>query len=120
MVIPLRVADHSRATGAIGVEQLIVLNAAEQSFELPMVGDDPVVSINRGYTAPVIIERTLDQADLVFLAAHDDDPFARCEAMQELAVSYLVDAAVAISRVEMASKWMPCPDRISSSRTRVT
>ena len=100
MVIPLRVAVHSRATGAIGAEQLIVLNAAEQSFELPMVGDDPVVSINRGYTAPVIIERTLDQADLVFLAAHDDDPFARCEAMQELAVSYLVDAAVAISRGE--------------------
>jgi aminopeptidase N len=31
--------------------------------------------------------------DLVFLAAHDDDPFARYEAMQSLIVRHLVAAA---------------------------
>lgn len=93
MPIPLRVAVHSMAEGAMGTEQLIVLDQAEQTFDLPLAGADPVVSINRGYTAPVTIERDLDAAQLVFLAARDDDPFARYEAMQELAVSHLVAAA---------------------------
>ena len=93
MPIPLRVAVHSRETGALGKEQLIVLTEAEGAFKLPMVGGDPVVSINRGFTAPVVIERSLSREDLGFLAAKDDDPFARYEAMQELSVNHLVAAA---------------------------
>ncbi|MEL6738012.1 MAG: aminopeptidase N, partial [Pseudomonadota bacterium] len=93
MTIPLRVAVHSRETGALGEEQLVVLTEAEGAFKLPMVGGDPVVSINRGFTAPVVIERALSREDLAFLAAKDDDPFARYEAMQELSVIHLVAAA---------------------------
>ncbi|MEE4205774.1 MAG: aminopeptidase N [Erythrobacter sp.] len=97
MPIPLRVAVHARGNapdgGAIGEERLVVLEGAEATFELPLAGPDPVVSINRGYSAPVIIERELAHEDLVFLAARDDDPFARTEAMQELALSHLVGAA---------------------------
>jgi aminopeptidase N len=92
MPIPLRVAVHARS-GALGAEQLVVLEVEEQSFDLPLAGADPVVSINRGFTAPVVIERDLKREDLVFLAAHDDDPFARSEALQELAVGHLVAAA---------------------------
>ncbi|AOL22155.1 aminopeptidase N [Erythrobacter litoralis] len=97
MPIPLRIAVHSRGNapdgGVLGEEQLVVLSDAEQTFDLPLAGPDPVVSINRGYSAPVIIERELAHEDLVFLAARDDDPFARFEAMQELALSHLVGAA---------------------------
>ena len=92
MPIPLRVAVHSRG-GALGAEQLVVLTEAEQSFDLPLAGADPVVSINRGFTAPVVIDRALAREDLVFLAAHDDDAFARSEALQELAVGHLIGAA---------------------------
>lgn len=92
MPIPLKLAVHSRG-GTLGAEQLVVLEDAEQSFDLPLAGPDPVVSINRGFTAPVVIERELAREDLVFLAAHDDDPFARSEALQELAVGHLVGAA---------------------------
>jgi aminopeptidase N len=92
MPIPLKVAVHSRQ-GATGAEQVLVLAQEEQSFTLPLVGGDPVVSINRGFTAPVVIERDLAREDLVFLAAHDDDPFARSEALQELAVGHLVGTA---------------------------
>jgi aminopeptidase N len=49
-----------------------------------------VVSINRGFSAPVQIERSVPRDDLVFLAAHDDDPFARYEALQELTVGHLL------------------------------
>ncbi|MEL6877512.1 MAG: aminopeptidase N [Pseudomonadota bacterium] len=93
MPIPLRIAVHSRETGAIGEEQLITLTRDEETFTLPLAGPAPAVSINRGYTAPVIIERELSSEDLGFLAAKDDDPFARYEAMQELAVGHLVAAA---------------------------
>ncbi|ODS60773.1 MAG: aminopeptidase N, partial [Erythrobacter sp. SCN 68-10] len=92
MPIPLRLAVHSRG-GALGAERLVVLEEAEQSFDLPLAGGDPVLSINRGFTAPVVIERDLSREDLVFLAAHDDDPFARSEALQELAVGHLVGTA---------------------------
>ncbi|MCZ8368461.1 MAG: aminopeptidase N [Porphyrobacter sp.] len=92
MPIPLKIAVHSRG-GALGAEQLVVLEQEEQTFDLPLAGPDPVVSINRGFTAPVVIERTLAREDLVFLAAHDDDPFARSEALQELAVGHLVGTA---------------------------
>ncbi|MEM7688521.1 MAG: aminopeptidase N [Pseudomonadota bacterium] len=93
MPIPLRVAVHCRETGAIGEEQLIVLKLDEERFALPLAGPAPVVSINRGFTAPVIIERELSGEDLAFLAASDNDPFARYEAMQELSVNHLVSAA---------------------------
>ncbi len=103
MPIPLKLAVHSRR-GALGSQQLVVLTEAEQSFSLPLVGPDPVVSINRGFTAPVVIERALAREDLVFLAAHDDDPFARSEALQELAVSHLVGTASgALSAGEQAA-----------------
>ena len=52
-----------------------------------------MLSINRGFSAPVAIEREVPLDDLVFLAAHDDDPFARYEAMQDLVVGHLRDAA---------------------------
>lgn len=93
MPIPLRLAVHSRAGNTLGAEQLVMLAQAEQTFILPLTWPDPVVSINRGFTAPVVIERDLARDDLVFLAAHDDDPFARSEALQELAVGHLVGAA---------------------------
>jgi aminopeptidase N len=93
MQIPLRVAVHDRETGTLGAEQTIVLNEERGQFRLPLAGSSPVVSINRGYTAPVVIERSLDQAALLFLAASDDDSFARFEAMQELAVGALVAEA---------------------------
>ena len=88
--IPLRVAVHSRQSGAIGEEQLIVLTKEEESFSLSSSGGDPVVSINRGFTSPVAIKRELTSEELVFLAAKDDDSFARYEALQELAVRQLV------------------------------
>jgi len=93
MPIPLRVAVHDRDSKALGTEQTIVLTEEHGEFRLPLAGPNPVVSINRGYTAPVVIDRTLDRDALLFLAAHDDDPFARYEAMQELAVGALIAAA---------------------------
>ncbi|MEO7248004.1 MAG: aminopeptidase N, partial [Novosphingobium sp.] len=90
MVIPLRMALFDPATGKHGGEQLLVLDKAEDSFTFTGFAARPVLSINRGFSAPVALDAGLSDADLVFLAAHDDDPFARYEALQSLIVGHLV------------------------------
>jgi aminopeptidase N len=92
MPIPLRLTLFDRATGTHRGEQLIVLDAAKAEFAFPGFAERPVLSINRGFTAPVAIDADTSAEELVFLAAHDDDPFARYEAMQSLVVQHLVAA----------------------------
>jgi aminopeptidase N len=61
-----------------------------------------VLSLNRGFSAPVAIEADQLEDDLIFLAAHDDDPFARYEALQSLIVRHL--AAAIAGRLDTASR----------------
>jgi aminopeptidase N len=92
MPVPLKVALFDRASAAHKGEKLLVLDKVADSFRFSGYAQMPVLSINRGFTAPVAIEPAPSTGDLVFLAAHDDDPFARYEAMQELVVSHVKDA----------------------------
>ena len=92
MVIPLRLALFDRTSGTHRGEELILLDKAEASVSVSGFASPPVLSINRGFSAPVSIERRPALDDLVFLAAKDDDPFARYEAMQELTVTHLTAA----------------------------
>ncbi|MDE1468044.1 aminopeptidase N [Aurantiacibacter sp. D1-12] len=94
MPIPLRVALYDVDSQKHNGEQLVTLNESQESFSFSGYSKTPILSINRGFTAPVVIEREVSQSDLVFLAAHDDDPFARYEALQDLIVGHL-KAAVA-------------------------
>lgn len=90
MAIPLRVALFDRDSGKSRGDELLMLTQARQSFTFGNFAAPPILSINRGFSAPVIIETDRSQADLAFLSGHDDDPFARYEAMQQLMVNVLV------------------------------
>ena len=92
MPIPLKLALFDRETGRHDGERLIVLDKPVASVAFKGFGRPPVLSINRGFTAPVSIDASPDPEDLVFLAAHDDDAFARYEAMQNLVMRHLVAA----------------------------
>ena len=92
MPIPLKVALFDRQSGENRGEELIVLDQDSAIFTFDGFAQKPVLSINRTFSAPVSIERDVSRDDLVFLAARDDDPFARYEAMQELMTGYLVGA----------------------------
>jgi aminopeptidase N len=93
MPIPLRVALFDRDSGSHSGEHLVVLDKARDSFRFTGFVRKPVLSINRGFSAPVTIGRDIANDELVFLAAKDDDPFARYEAMQDLMVRHLVTAS---------------------------
>jgi len=93
MVLPLKLKLFGSASGAaLGEEQLYLLDQANSEIVFEGVSEAPVLSINRGFAAPVIIESDRSAQDLAFLSAHDDDPFARYEAMQQLMLDTLVTA----------------------------
>jgi len=96
--IPLKIALFDREAGTHSGEQLIVLKQESQDFAFDGHAKPPVLSINRNFTAPVAIERDIAREDLVFLAGHDDDAFARHEAMQELLLGYLLGDGDAAAR----------------------
>jgi aminopeptidase N len=84
MPIPLRIAlfgEHSRQKLE---ERLILLEEAQAEIVFEGMGERPILSINRGFSAPVTVETDRSPADLAFLSAGDDDPFARYEATQQL------------------------------------
>ncbi|MEO7168782.1 MAG: aminopeptidase N, partial [Sphingomonas sp.] len=91
MVLPLRVRLFGAETGKpLAGEQLVLLSDAHTRLSFEAVTERPVLSINRGFSAPVIVDTNRSAADLAFLSAHDDDPFARYEAMQQLMLDTLV------------------------------
>ncbi|MBA2918518.1 aminopeptidase N [Sphingomonas sp. MAH-20] len=108
MPIPLRMALFGAGTGAAEAgERLVVLDKERADIRFEGVGEAPVLSINRGFSAPVIVESDRDAAALALLSAHDDDPFARYEALQQLMLDTL------IARVEAgAAEFAPVVDAV--------
>ncbi|RJT24405.1 aminopeptidase N [Chakrabartia godavariana] len=89
MAIPLKLALFDRTTGTHAGERLEILTERRTEIPLP-AGERPVLSINRSFSAPIIVETDRTADDLAFLSAHDDDPFGRYEAMQQLMLDTLV------------------------------
>ena len=90
MPIPLRLALFGEKSGEKLEERLVMLETESQELRLDAAGERPILSINRGFSAPVIVETDRSRSDLSFLSAHDDDPFARYEAMQQLMLDTLL------------------------------
>jgi aminopeptidase N len=65
---------------------LLVLTNAHQSITFTGVAEEPVPSILRGFSAPVVLDFDYTDAQLLTLLANDPDPFNRWEAGQRLAL----------------------------------
>jgi aminopeptidase N len=64
----------------------IVLTEATQTLRFINVDAEPVPSLLRGFSAPVVLACDYSDAQLLTLLAHDTDPFNRWEAGQRLAL----------------------------------
>jgi aminopeptidase N len=94
MPIPLRTALIGSESGhEICPERLIVFDQPRQSITFDNVTEQPLLSINRDFSSPVIVEADRPTGDLEQLAQADTDPFARYEAMQELMMRALLAGA---------------------------
>jgi aminopeptidase N len=94
MPIPLKTALIGEPSGhEICPERLIVLDQARQAITFENVVEPPLLSINRNFSAPIIVEAERRPGELERLAQADTDPFARYEAIQELMMRALVSSA---------------------------
>jgi aminopeptidase N len=79
-------------TGDAATERVLVMTDSQQRFVFTGVAEDCVPSLLRGFSAPVLLDDGLADADRLVLLAHDSDAFNRWEAGQKLALSRLLAA----------------------------
>jgi aminopeptidase N len=105
MVIPLSLGLVGRngddlplklSTGEPMERDVVVLNKPATRFEFINIDKDPVISINRGFSAPIKLITDQAVSDLAFLAAHDADPFNRWQALQTISMRLLIDNVAAL------------------------
>ena len=103
LVIPIKMGLLDRqghdiplihATGALK-DDVFVLNQAQQSLTLLNVAEPPIVSLLRGFSAPVRLSLSLSDDELIFLLAHDSDSYNRWQAGQSLALRMLMQSSQA-------------------------
>jgi aminopeptidase N len=88
--MPFRLALIGQNSGrVIGAETVVEIRDPVTTLVFENVGEPALLSLNRGFSAPVNVEAKASRPELAFLAGCDDDPFARWEAMQRLALDVL-------------------------------
>jgi aminopeptidase N len=94
MPIPLRTAlIGENSCVEVAHERLVLLAQTADSILFENVDEPPLLSINRNFSAPVIIDAARRAGELERLAECDPDPFARYEAIQELMLTALIAGA---------------------------
>ena len=97
-VLPLQLEGEAAplmdpATGQPAAGRVLVLDEMKSFHTFVNVDVEPVPSLLRGFSAPVVLIDSLSDADLLTLLAHDPDPFNRWESGQRLALKRLLGAA---------------------------
>ena len=85
MVIPIAVGLLNPNGDEVVPTTVLEMTGAEQSFTFEGLASKPIPSILRGFSAPVILDRTASAEERAFLLAHDTDPFNKWEAGRQLA-----------------------------------
>jgi len=85
----------------LGHDTVLVLTEYTQTFTFVHVPVEPVPSLLRGFSAPVVLEAELSDDALFTLLSHDLDPFNRWEAAQKLALRRLIHAVQGNGHVEL-------------------
>ncbi len=114
-VIPLALGLLNPATGqdfalqlaheaqAVQGQRTFVLTQAQETLQFIGISSEPVPSILRGFSAPVILEFDYSEDQLLALLAHDSDAFNRWEAAQRLGLQTALSALNAIATNSIAN-----------------
>ncbi len=97
-LIPIRVALFDAAGQEIaGTVRTLLLRETTQRFTFDGVAAEPVPSLMRDFSAPVILDFAYRAEQLGHLLAFESDSFNAWEAGQRLATRLILDATVAIA-----------------------
>ncbi|MEM7288934.1 MAG: aminopeptidase N [Pseudomonadota bacterium] len=88
---------YGKVTGIDANDDVFHLTKRKHKITIDGVVEKPVLSLNRGFTAPVEINYPQSDQDLAFLAANDSDSFSRWQALQAFGTRLLVTATKAIA-----------------------
>ena len=92
LLIPIKIGLLNVETGAdLLPEMLLQFNEMEQIFTFDELESAPIVSMLRGFSAPVNIEMPRSLDELAFLSQHDSDSFNRWDAAQSMAERIILD-----------------------------
>ncbi|MFM0225716.1 aminopeptidase N [Paraburkholderia dipogonis] len=89
--LPLQLQGENTASAF--TTRVLEFTQTEQTFTFVNVAQEPLPSLLRNFSAPVIVEYDYSAEQLAFLLAHDSDPFNRWEAGQRLATRELLTLA---------------------------
>ena len=87
--LPLQLVGEDSAVAA---PRTFVLTQPSESFTFVNIDAEPVPSILRGFTAPVVLAFDYSNPQLLHLLAHDSDVFNRWEASQRLAIRLAIQS----------------------------
>ncbi|WP_422846438.1 aminopeptidase N [Acidovorax sp. M2(2025)] len=93
--LPLHLAGEGAADEAAATSRVVVLTQASQTLTFTGLDAEPVPSLLRGFSAPVVLDIEYTDAQLLTLLAHDTDAFNRWEAGQRLALRTAINAIAA-------------------------
>ncbi|WP_298842247.1 aminopeptidase N [uncultured Roseobacter sp.] len=88
---------------------ILELTEKTQSFSFEGLAEQPVPSVLRGFSAPVVLKSNFPQTRRAFLLAHDTDPFNRWEAGRDIARESLLNT--------IRTGAAPDPDYLNGIRT---
>ena len=88
-VIPIAVGLLNPNGDEVVPTRILEMTEATQTFAFEKLASRPIPSILRGFSAPVVLDRTVPPSERAFLLAHDTDPFNRWEAGRGLAKDVL-------------------------------
>ena len=80
--MPFKIALMGKS-GNVLMEKTLELKKLNESFTFP-VSEKPIPSLNRNFSAPVIVEYPYDFSELLHLMAFDQDPYCRYESTQKV------------------------------------
>ncbi len=86
--LPIELAGSSTSA----LQHTLVLSEASAQFTFVNIDSEPVPSLLRGFSAPVVLEDGLSTDALLILLAHDRDPFNQWEAGQRLMLQSALQA----------------------------
>jgi aminopeptidase N len=87
------IAAPSEVKGGEVTGDVLHLTSRNQTFAFSGISSRPVLSLNRSFSAPINLHFDQAPADLAHIARHDTDLFARWQALTDLAIGNLTQAA---------------------------
>ncbi len=84
--------EYGKADGANVENGVIHITKRRHKIVFSNIGSRPVLSVNRGFSAPVTLSLQQSDADRMFLAYHDSDAVARSQVLTSLLTEALITA----------------------------